>query len=468
MNNDEKKQVLEEENVIQTTSNETKPKKKKGKIIVIILLLLIAIAIGLYVGIQKLTTNPMSIYKSAINETYDLVDNFLEEQLKNAMQVDLSKEPVLVNSNFTLTSNMDELSALSDYEYNLSVGLNIPEEQMNLSLGLADDNGKIIDLLLAFINNRAYLQSDELYDQVLDLGLTEMDFSSLNLDTTISYDYDTLHVILSKMKNILINSLDKNKFTVEEETITIDDKEIDAKNYAYLLDQENMERTINYITEEMIKDEELMDALATVTALSKDELTEALQEEIDYSDYTDITINLYTNNKNEIIAGNVTEQESALIRFTNQDNEFALFIGDEYTNFTVDKIDNVIDIAYNEYGEEILSLSLTNDDNTQKIEINVYDYGDTYTYGLELSNVEESENTCYADFKLDFYMESYEEEISFELDGNFELEKSELESIDTTNSVDIETLTEEQALVFYENLLNVLERLGLSSYAENL
>ena len=65
-------------------------------------------------------------------------------------------------------------------------------------------------------------------------------------------------------------------------------------------------------------------------------------------------------------------------------------------------------------------------------------------------------------------MESYEEEISFELDGNFELEKSELESIDTTNSVDIETLTEEQALVFYENLLNVLERLGLSSYAENL
>ena len=50
--------------------------KKKGKIILIIVLLVIAVAIGLYFGYQRLAVNPKSVFTSAINSTYDLVDGY--------------------------------------------------------------------------------------------------------------------------------------------------------------------------------------------------------------------------------------------------------------------------------------------------------------------------------------------------------------------------------------------------------
>ena len=63
-------------------------------------------------------------------------------------------------------------------------------------------------------------------------------------------------------------------------------------------------------------------------------------------------------------------------------------------------------------------------------------------------------------------MNSYGEEISFELAGNLEITKEELESIDVENSVNINTLNEEETQLIYDNLMNVLDKLNLSTYFE--
>ena len=238
MNNDEKKQILGEESVEQikvpTFEEETKPKRRIGKIILILILLLVAIGIGLYFGLKKLSSNPLSIYKKAINDTYSLVDNYLKESFDNLYNVNINEEPFQMNTNFTLNTNIEDYSMLNNYHYNLSLGIDIPSEQLNLSFGLSDKEGSIIDLILAFINDRIYLESDELYQVPLDLGPSELDFSGINLEEVSTWDYNTLHIILETSKNILIASLDENKFTMIDSTIEIDNEQINGQKITYL------------------------------------------------------------------------------------------------------------------------------------------------------------------------------------------------------------------------------------------
>ena len=439
--------------------------KKRKKFVIILILIIVAIAVGLFLGYKRLTSNPLSIYKKVINETYDLANNFLEENVKNTMSINLKEEPLTINTLFTLDTNMEELKALKNYEYQLSIGVNPSKEQMNLSLGLSDDNENILSLLLAFLNDRAYMKSDELYSRVLDFGASELDFSELQIEEGY-YTYEDLDITLSKMKPIIINSLDSSKFSISEETISVNGKEIKAKKFTYLLDKENMERTINYIREEMIKDEELMEALSHIIGLSTSELEDALTEEIDYSNYEDIYINLYTNGGTKVIAGNIGTKEEAVIRFTNQDDIFNMFIGDEYTNFTIKNENNITDIAYNEYDEEIFALTITWEEETRKLELTMNDYGDELNMIIEVSNMKYSQNSISEDIVLKYNMNSYGEEISFELAGNLEITKEELESIDVENSVNINTLNEEETQLIYDNLINVLDKLNLSNYFE--
>ena len=458
------KEETKNEEVVAGGAVSKKPKKRK-KFIIILILIIIAIAVGLFLGYKRLTSNPLSIYKKVINETYDLANNFLEENVKNTMSINLKEEPLTINTSFTLDTNMEELKALKNYEYQLSIGVNPSKEQMNLSLGLSDDNENILSLLLAFLNDRAYMKSDELYSEVLDLGISELDFSELQIEEGF-YTYEDIDITLSKMKTILINSLDSDKFLTSEETINVNSKKIKAKKFTYLLDKENMERTINYIREEMIKDEELMEALSHIIGLSTSELEDALKEEIDYSNYEDIYINLYTNGGTKVIAGNIGTKEEAVIRFTNQDDIFNMFIGDEYTNFTIKSENNITDIAYNEYDEEIFALTITWEEETRKLELTMDDYGDELNMIIEVSNMKYSQNSISEDIVLKYNMNSYGEEISFELAGNLEITKEELESIDVENSVNINTLNEEETQLIYDNLMNVLDKLNLSNYFE--
>ncbi len=459
-----KEEIRNNENM--ETKVEAKPKKKKTKIVLILILILIAIAIGLFVGYKKVVSNPLSIYKNVINEVYDLANNYLEENLKDTMDINLQQEPVMISSRFTIDSNVEELAVLSDYEYELATGLDLEKEQINVSFGLHNDNEQIINLLMLFLNDHTYLKSDELYNQVLDLGLSNLDFSELEA-VEGNYTYEDLDIILKNMKKILINSLDKNKFSLSDEEITINEDKIKAKKFTYLLDQENMERTINYIREEILKNEELMTSLSNVSGLTTEELEEGLKSEINYDDYEDIYIHLYTNGTTKVIAGNIGTEDTNVIRFTNKDDIFDMLIGDEYTNFIVKYENNELEISYNEYDEEIFNFTMINEKSSSKIEMAMNDYSGNINLSLETSNLDITENSISGDYILTYQMiDYYNNEESFTISGDLIISKEELESIDPSDSVNVENLSDEEMNVLYENLMNVLEKLNLSNYLE--
>ena len=89
--------------------------KKKGKIILIIVLLVIAVAIGLYFGYQRLAVNPKSVFTSAINSTYDLVDGYLDKNLNRTFSLDPLKDAFVLNADLELKGIGEEVKALEEY-----------------------------------------------------------------------------------------------------------------------------------------------------------------------------------------------------------------------------------------------------------------------------------------------------------------------------------------------------------------
>lgn len=433
--------------------------KKKGKIILIIVLLVIAVAIGLYFGYQRLAVNPKSVFTSAINSTYDLVDGYLDKNLNRTFSLDPLKDAFVLNADLELKGIGEEVKTLDGYALDLALGVNYPAKTLNLDLDANYNEEAFLNLFLSYLNGRAYLNSDDIYDKVLDLGVANFD---VNFTNDINLNYDDVHIILSCLKDLFINSLDEDKFRVDNEAITINDRKIDSKKITYVLDKSNLERTIKYMQKEMVSNNELLTALSSISGLSTSDIKELLKGEIDLSDAPYMELNLYVNAGNHIIAGSLVVENDSIMRFTYQNEIFNMIIGDEDTNFDITYQDNTLTMSYQEGKEEILNLTYTFKDENSRVELTTSSYGEDYKLILDISNILESKNEMSFDFSISYAVDSYGTENIIDLEGSIHLGKGTLNSLDVTNSVDINTLSEEEQAIIEQNIMNILKRLGIN------
>ena len=212
-----------------------KEKNRKGKIKFLIcgFLVVISIAIGLFIGYKKLNNDPMSIYRDSINGIYKKLNNALKESKnKNFTTLDLTKDPFIVDLKAKLDSNMPELKPFTGLDYHLNVGMDLANKKMNMGLDINENNNSLLNLVLSVIDKNIYLK---LYDKILDLGEEDI-FGNMNIETyfkvngnNAKFDYDNYIYILKEIKTIIIDSLDKNKFKMEETKITLNTKEYKVK-----------------------------------------------------------------------------------------------------------------------------------------------------------------------------------------------------------------------------------------------
>ena len=469
---------MKEENLNKETLNveakeniSLKPKRKKGKVIIISILLIVAIAIGLYVGYEKVTSNPLNVYKKAINEVYDLASNYSEILFNSDFNLNWSEEPyALTATNLKLSSNNEDLEPLSAYNIDLTTELDYLNKLNNLFISLNDEESTLISAKVYYLNNHLYLESTDIFNRILDLGEYELDFEEaknalqeLNLDQ-IQIKYSDIKTILEETKSIIINSLDREKFNVSEETITINNEKIATKKFTYLLDEENMKRTIEYISKEISANDKLLTAISNINGLSKDEIIANLEEEIDFNSYEDIEIVLYTKNS-QIIAGTIREGDIDYIKFTYQNDLLDLIMADDYTEINLTKKEDTITINYSEDNENILFATITLAKETIKLDLTAYDYSDTYNINFELNNIKNEQSKYEGDFVIGFAIDSYGTKETLELTGSLKLEKKEVSTIDINNSIYYENLTEEEITIIENNLINLFERLGINEEA---
>lgn len=440
--------------------------KKNLKIIIGGLLVVALIAVGLVFGYQKLNANPTGIYKKAINNVYEGLNNALKEAEKNSFnEFDLSKDSYVADVDVKLTSSMEELKGFSGLNYNFSVGLDYSKELASVDASIKENGSSVISAALLLKDKVAYLKSADLFSKVISLG--EMDiFGEIDLDelAQLNINYDDMEYVLKEMKTILINSLDKNKFETAKEKITIEGKEYNANKVTYVLDKENMERTSKYIKEEMLKNEKLLQTLANLSQTSVDEIKEELNKDTNVS-YDSGKVILYTTGMNKIIAGSILD---------NENNEVITFNDAEHLNITA--IMDEIKIEYKEIDknksnvliyqdeEEIANLEMAETANGYYVDFKVTVEGVTLKGSLALSNIKRDNNKMSADFKFNIDSTILGKKVDVTLEGNYTIAKKSVDTFDTTGSVSMDNISAEEMTNAYSKLSEVMEKLGLNQF----
>lgn len=452
-----------------------KEKNRKGKIKFLIcgFLVVISIAIGLFIGYKKLNNDPMSIYRDSINGIYKKLNNALKESKnKNFTTLDLTKDPFIVDLKAKLDSNMPELKPFTGLDYHLNVGMDLANKKMNMGLDIDENNNSLLNLVLSVIDKNIYLK---LYDKILDLGEEDI-FGNMNIETyfkvngnNAKFDYDNYMYILKEIKTIIIDSLDKNKFKMEETKITLNTKEYKVKKAIYNLDKENIERTITFINSKILKNEKLLKTIAESMGLKEEELKEKLKEEVNTNSINDIKINLYADKLNNIIAGSVETENEEIIKFDCIDKKTNFVIAKDNQKLTVTaEENNNIVITFAEEYRELFKITIEENNKNYKIPFTFNVEGNAINGILELNNISETKESLSVDFVFSLNTTIASEKIDFKIDGNYKISKKDLSTIDTTGSIKIENISEEEAMEIFEKLNSLFTKFGLNDLASSI
>lgn len=457
-----------------TNMGNEKKKGKGGIVLLIVLVLLLALGGGLYFYWDEIfntkESTAIKVYENAINNTYELLSKAMKSNRSREFELDFNK-PYTLGLNVTLNSSMAELRNFSGLKYGVNVGVDMAKEKAIFGASINDTSSTIINVLAYYANSNVYFKSEQLIDKVFKVGTSDLFEEIGDLQDAFSdYDFDIedLEYVLEAYKNILINSLDESKITISDENITLSSQEYKAKKYGYTLDRSGTEQLINSLINGMLRDDKLMDIFVKITNQDRKVIEEALNKELndlDFTGFETIIINLYADNEGELLAGNVEEASKEVVNFELVDSfKMTIVIDGDSLVIKEEKDYYTISYVYKDSGFELGNLKIYKSDKDFKMDYEFYVNGVKVNGSLGFSNIKQTATKLFGEFDFSFNMSFMGEKIDIALNGDYSLEAGDIKTLDTSNSVKIEDLTEEDQMEIYTKMMSILDRFGLEDF----
>lgn len=256
-----------------TTKEEAKPEKKKGgagkAILVVILLLVLAIGgcAGYFFFVYG---SPVAVLSRAVNST--LVVTQANEKYVNV------KANVEVTNGVTSKYAFDSKIELSNLVGNTTISL-LGETTRNVTIANDGEN--------------SYINFGD--DQ-------NIKFADSYLSEKLNYSYYVPYVthmsnaknIIAELKNVLPSVVDSKKLTREFTTVTVDQKNMGATKFSYVLDQTETNKLLLNLANEFKKNTSIMTNLMAVYSLPQSEVSNLIDGFVRNLSVTGFEFNLYT------------------------------------------------------------------------------------------------------------------------------------------------------------------------------
>ncbi len=445
-------------------------KKRKWKFLGISLFLILAIAVGLYIGYKKLNSNPSTIYKEVINKGYSNISKYLKEYSKNEFDININNEPFILTLNTNLDSNIEDLKTFIDKKYELKVGLDMEKKLATLGANINTDEENILDIAALLDNKNAYLKSAKLIDKIINLGeykffdelYIEPEFMNANSFTCEDFDY-----ILKNIKNSYIASLDKKSFELTKMNVNkepfIEDDYPDGKKITYTLDNDNLNKTLKIILNNIVKDDKMLEILSKIVKMSSDELKTSINEELKREKLTTLEYletAIYVDNFNNFLGLSLKDSDD-VINLTLKNDNLNLKISDENTSLIVETNNDDINIKFLENNESLIEFKI-NDSNSEDLDMDfVINAEESKLNGkLILNNIINTTDKVAASY--DINIKTALDTNYLTLKGDFSLEKKELDLFDTSGTVKIDDLSEEEVTNMYVKIMDIMDEFGIT------
>ena len=181
-------------------------KRIQPGLIVILVLLLMAAVIGVFTY-KYFSQNPTTIIKKVVNRAYDDFSDGLKEFKNKSGYENIYDGAFGVSGDVRFSDK--NVKDLEKEKVQFDFKVDSEKELAQVYLGLYRDNSKWVDLSLYYQDDKSYMKSDTLFDNVYDQG--ESDFDSLfdfkefeeSFDSLSTFDVDELDYIAKEFKDAL-------------------------------------------------------------------------------------------------------------------------------------------------------------------------------------------------------------------------------------------------------------------------
>lgn len=363
----------------------TKPTKKNNKKLICIISLIVGVIIIGVCVLFFILTRPDKILNKVLDTSY----SFMSSALKESDKFNLDENSMLMTGDLVFETDTKGLQDLKAEEFNYTLGIDNKNSKMEFGLGLNENNKELLNIMIYFLNNKAYVDTFGLFDKLIlveDVNVTGEE---------IDYTMDDVDYVLKEMTNILKESLVKESITKSDTTIMIGEKEEKVTRISYSLDKENLIVLINNVKSHMLENEKLLNTLSKISGVTLDDIKDEINN-IDTSNVEDLgAFNIYTkgllNNVIKIEYRYTTEtmelifnESSTDLNYIGETGESILF---NIKSFGADNTD--IDYTYTDGTTEV-SGNITS--SQEKINDNNYKGNIEFTFKMNDENIKGTSN----------------------------------------------------------------------------
>ncbi len=430
---------MKEENVsIPETNNITS--KKGNKIIPIVAVVLVVVALfagGFYYYFNKtdkIVTNVINKAFNKINDSIDEIENF-----------DYNKDTALVNGSLKIDTNIDGLEDLKNEKFDYTFGMDYKNKKLELGAALTENETKIIDALLYFINDKAYVSLKDDYKKIINIDDEIFNFDDIFKIENVNFNKDDLNYITKEFKKILIDSIEMKKLTKSSSTIKLNGKSTKVTKISYNLNEKNTKKFIENIIDNILDNDELLKKLSKISDMSVSNIEGTLEDAKNEDIEAIGTLNLYTKG---------FTNEFAKLELINNNTKFGIINNNDNTVIYVKDNDANLEITINENTKNKLSIDYLYKESNAKVDGTI-----------KITNKEISESKNEGSIELSVNYDKYK--VNLELDYKSEIGAA-IANFDETNTVKLSEMTPTEIDNLYAKLFNKLVKSNMYEIIKNI
>ena len=415
------------------SNQETVVDSKSSKMgILFLIIALIGIICAVCVCGYYFLFNKKKIVSSFVDAVYNKVDLAIDEYYS----FDYQKNSVLINGDMSFNTNIPDFDVLNNEKLSYSVGLDYQNKIIQGGVTLNEDNLSLFDVMLYIKDNFGYISLPDVYTSLIKVEIPEDEYRSIFDVEDVGISKDDVKYINKAYRDILVNSLDMNDFKKSSKVIIVNGVDTKVNALSYTLDNNNYEKFINNVIDNTLKDEKLLDIFSKLSDSSVADIKSSLND-FRSSDYSDVSIvfDLYTK-------GFMNEYVGMYINF------LGLY------DIQVRSYDNISDVnvIFGEYKSNFIVKDLG--DKTYNIDFTFDMAGKSLTGNISNSykNIDsnKTENSLSVNINVEDKM--------FNFNTNYVQSIGEtIADVDVSNSVDYESITEEEMNEIYSKILAKLQ-----------
>ena len=393
-------------------------------------------------------SNPKNVFKTNVNQLYNKIDEFINED----SLINLDNQKIAFDGTMSIDSNMSK--TISKYNYNINLGLDLNSKNLYGSLSASNNNSNVIEGNVVVKDSNLFMSIPQLYSKTITSSLSNNFWEELKNTETVSND--DYNYIIKFFKDEFLKNIDAKDFSKSKEKVNINDKDMNLNKMVFKADKARQQEIINNISEAVDKDAKAKKILATILAVEESKVKEQLKDMF-ISD--NLEIDFY-----------VKSFSSSMIKtdiiFDNQDKvEFESYKGITNIKFKDDENKNIVINIKNENNKNIIKYYY---DNKEYATITVNDYSKTkldaeyvvkvndgvINGNIVVNSTKQSDNKVSYDVTSNASYELNNQKNTINVKGTFNLsDELNIPNIDTTNTIDINSLSDSDMSEMYEKLL---------------